>query len=222
MSKQCLKIKSLIIDIHNCLNKVFPTFDSLNKELSPGFCLVDNFSDCFSFHLVNQKNTNTIVTHQNKLNSIYDDSLINQDTILIISNISVQNNVATSILHIWRGQEIIAKSIYHVINITSMKTKLFAIRYGINHTTQLQDVAHTVIITDAILATKWIFDTSIHLYQLHSITISNVPRVFFNKNSNNSILFWDCSSSIKWSPHLLVDKESKCLKVNPVLPRKSS
>lgn len=33
--KQCLKIKSSIIDTNNCLNGVFSLFDSLNKEFSP-------------------------------------------------------------------------------------------------------------------------------------------------------------------------------------------
>jgi len=52
-SKQCLKIKSLMINTNNCLNKVFSTFDSLNKELSLSFGLTDNFSDCFSFYSAN-------------------------------------------------------------------------------------------------------------------------------------------------------------------------
>jgi len=63
MFKQCLKIKSPIMDSNNYLNKVFPSFDSLNKELSPGFCLVDNFSDHFSFHSVNQKDTDSLITY---------------------------------------------------------------------------------------------------------------------------------------------------------------
>jgi len=77
MYKWYLKIKSLIIDTNNCLNKVFPFFNSLNKELSLGFHLVNNFSDHFSFYSVNQKDANTIITHQNKLDSIYEDSLTN-------------------------------------------------------------------------------------------------------------------------------------------------
>ena len=41
ISKQYLKIKGPIMDTNNHLNKVFPSFDSLNKEFSPEFCLVD-------------------------------------------------------------------------------------------------------------------------------------------------------------------------------------
>ena len=43
ISKQCLKIKSSIVDTNNCLNEIFPAFDSLNQELSLGFCLIDTF-----------------------------------------------------------------------------------------------------------------------------------------------------------------------------------
>ena len=52
-TKQHLKIKSPIVNIKNHLNEVFLAFDSLNKELSPGFHLVDDFSDYSSFHSVN-------------------------------------------------------------------------------------------------------------------------------------------------------------------------
>ena len=45
MPKQHIKIKSSIMDTNNHLNKVFPSFNSLNKELSPGFQLIDIFSD---------------------------------------------------------------------------------------------------------------------------------------------------------------------------------
>jgi len=41
ISKQWLKIKSSIIDTNNQLNEVFPSFYSLNKEISPGFHLID-------------------------------------------------------------------------------------------------------------------------------------------------------------------------------------
>ena len=75
------------------------------------------------------------------------------------------------------------------MNITFTKAELFAIRYSINHMPQLQDITHTVVITDAIPATKWIFDIFIYSHQLHSIAISNNFKAFFDKNSNSLILF---------------------------------
>ena len=55
IAKQWFKIKSLIINTNNYLNKVLPSFDSLNKELSVSFHLVNTFSDHFSFLSVSQK-----------------------------------------------------------------------------------------------------------------------------------------------------------------------
>jgi len=48
------------------------------------------------------------------------------------------------------------------MNITFTKAELFAIRCGINYTTQMQDIVYIIIITDTISAAKHIFDTSIH------------------------------------------------------------
>ena len=140
----------------------------------------------------------------------------------MINDASVKNKAATSISYIYRGQKVITKSVHHAMNITSIEAKLFAIRCGINHAVQLQDVTHIIVITDVIPAAKWIFDSSVHLYQLYSITISKDLRCFFKKNLNNVIVFWDCPDSIKWSLHLLVDKESKCIKIDPIFLSKTS
>ena len=70
-------------------------------------------------------------------------------------------------------------------------------------------------------AVKRIFDMLYHSYQLHSITISNDLRKFFNENPNNSITFQDCSSNNKWPPHLLVNKEFEAHKISPILSSKT-
>jgi len=124
-------------------------------------------------------------------------SFNSHDTMLIITNTSVKNNITTIILHIQRKHRIIMKTVHHTINVMSTKAKIFAIRCGISQVSQIQDVTCIVIITDTIPAAKRIFDTSLYLYQLHSITISSNLRKFFNKNSSNSISFWDCSSNDK-------------------------
>jgi len=95
IAKQWLKVKSSIMDINNHLNKVLLYFDSLNKNLSLGLCLVDTFSDHFSFISVNWKNSDTLTFHCNRLKDIHSKSLMNQNTMLIIVNASVKNNVAT-------------------------------------------------------------------------------------------------------------------------------
>jgi len=145
-SKQWLKIKSPIVDTNNHSNEIFPSFDSLNRELSSSFHLVDTFPNLFSFHSVNWKNTNAKIAYHNKLNSIYKDSLIDQNIVLIISDASVKNNITTSVSHIYGEQDIIAKTVHYAINITSTEAELFTIRYDINHVTQMQDIIYIIII----------------------------------------------------------------------------
>ena len=88
------------MDTKNHLNKIFVAFYSLNRVLFASFCLVDTFPNHFSFHLVNQKDADAKIAYQNKLENIYKDFSINQDTILIISDASIKNNIATSVSYI--------------------------------------------------------------------------------------------------------------------------
>ena len=135
--KQYLKMKSLIVDINNHLNQVLPAFDSLNRKLSLGFHLIDNFPNCFSFHMIDHKDAKARTAHHNKLENIFKDSSQNNDIILVISNTSVKNNITTLVLYIRREHEIIKKTIYHVMNVMSTKTELFAMRCNISQASQI-------------------------------------------------------------------------------------
>jgi len=119
--------QSSIMNTNNWLNKIFPFFDSLNKEFSLGFHLIDIFSDCFSFISVNRKDFEVLFTHQNKLNNIYRDFLANHSIMLIVLDASIKNNIAILILHICRSQEIIAKTVHYTMNVTFSEVELFTI-----------------------------------------------------------------------------------------------
>jgi len=82
MSKQQLKVKSSIVDANNYLDRIFSSFNSLYKELFSGLKLVDNFSDYFSFHIVNCKNENIKKANFHKLDKNLKDILSNSKTIL--------------------------------------------------------------------------------------------------------------------------------------------
>jgi len=56
---------------------------------------------------------------------------------------SIKNQVATSITHIYVSNNPVIKTLYHVVNVTSTEAKLFAIRCGINQATQIDDVHHS-------------------------------------------------------------------------------
>ena len=192
--KQHQKIKSVIVNSNNCLNGLFSSFDNFHKELSSGLHLVDNFPNCFFFHIVNCKDEEIKNTHTYKLNKIFEDTHLDSKTVVVISDASIKNSVATSILHIYSSGNILAKTIHHTINATSTEAELFVIRCSINQAFQVQDTTHIIVNTDTIHFARRIFDFLSHSYQLQSIAISQDLRVFFNKNSNNSIDFWDCPS----------------------------
>jgi len=50
------------------------------------------FGSCF-FLLVNQKDSNVLISHYNRLNNTIKNLLVNQDTILIIADASIKNNM---------------------------------------------------------------------------------------------------------------------------------
>jgi len=133
-------------------------FDRLYKELFLGFCLVDLFSDHFHFHIVNYKDIKVKSTHQKKLGKIFNNSTSNSNTILVISDASIKNNVATSISHICNSINIISKTIHYTMNIIFIKVKLFLIRCGINLDVQVLNVRQIIVITDVIPAARCIFD----------------------------------------------------------------
>ena len=106
-NKQYFKVKSLIVDSNNHLNKVNLFFYKCYKELSFGFWLVNNFSNCFSFYIliykVIHKDTESINSHIHSLNKILKDFFLGPSMILVISDIIIKNNITTSISHIHSG-----------------------------------------------------------------------------------------------------------------------
>jgi len=65
---------------------------------------------------------------------------------IVISDTSIKSQVATSITHIHIHDNPVIKTLHHVVNITSIKAKLFAIRCDINQATQLANINYIVVI----------------------------------------------------------------------------
>jgi len=138
------------VDTNNCLNGIFPVFNSLDSEFSPGSQLVDIFSSCFSFHQTNHRNKESKAAHIRKLDECVLNALSNSKSVIIVSDASIKNNIATSILHIHSLSNPIKKMIHHAVGITSTEAELFAIRCGINQTIQVPGVSHIIVIMDTI------------------------------------------------------------------------
>ena len=61
-------------------------------------------------------------THICNLDKIFKDSLLDPKIVIVIFDASIKNNIAILISHVCFGQNTLAKTIYHAINITSCQS----------------------------------------------------------------------------------------------------
>jgi len=120
--KQRLCLNSPLIDIGNSHNELLPSFSFFDEEFNLGNQLIDSFPDRFSFHPC----SSNIKNHIRNLNDITFRALFNLFFPIIISDASIKNHVATSILHIHLHDKSVIKTIHQVVNITTIEAKLFA------------------------------------------------------------------------------------------------
>ena len=124
--------------------------------------------------------------------------------------------------HIHIANRSLIKTVHYASYMTSTKAELFAIRCGINQACSNDIVSKIIVVTDSIHATKKIFNSESHPFQLHSAAILSKLRRFFNSNCNNSIEFWECPSCLKWGLHHNINKDSKSFHPTPSYPIKIS
>jgi len=109
-------------------NKFFPSFSFFNKEFNPGNRIVDIFSDCFFFHPCSLN----VEKYIESLKEITLRASSDPFSSIVVSDVSIKNQVATSISHIHSFNKSIVKTLHRAINITTAKAELFAICYSIN------------------------------------------------------------------------------------------
>ena len=131
---QCSLIKSHFVDMVNRCNGIFPSFTPLHSEFSPGHKIINNFSDQFLFNLHNKQKDNKIHTQQ--LDNMVIESSNSSSTAIVVTDASIKNDIATSILHIHTHNNThnnpITKTIHYAVHVTSTEAELFAIRCSIN------------------------------------------------------------------------------------------
>jgi len=137
-------------------------------------------------------------------------------TAIVVSDASIKNNIAISILHIYICNHPLTKTVHHATFVTSTEAELFAIRCSINQAYSKENVSRIIIITDSIHTAKKIFDSKSHPYQLHTMAILSELRRFFAMNQENSIKFWECPSHLNWRLHHAVNKDSKSFNPQPI------
>ena len=204
----------------NRFNKCFPSFIPLHSEFSPGLRVIDKFSDHISFNVHDKGKDDK--SHAHQLDNMVLESSSFPSTIIIVSDASIKNNVATSILHMHINNKILIKTIHHTVYVTSTKAELFAIRCGINQATNFNNVSKIIVITNSIHVARKIFKSSVHPYQSQSAAILSDLCNFFKHHENNFIEFWECPSCLKWHLHKEVNKETKTFNLTPLYLCKTS
>ena len=213
-------IKDHLVDTNNRSHGLFPAFSFTHPELSPGFQIMDIFSDRFSFNLCMKGKSNKLCIHQ--LDSMVIKASFSQSITIVASDASIKNDIATSISHMYISNQPLIKTLHHTAFIISTEAEMFAIRCGINQATSKTNVSKIVIITDSIHAAKRIFDPSSHPFQNQSIAILGDLHHFFSKDLNNSIKFWECSSCLDWHLYKAIDVETEVFNPTSAYPCKMS
>ena len=172
ISKQQAAIKSSIVNVNSHLNRIFPSFNSLNKEFYLGNRLVDSFSNYFSCHKANYSSEESKSHHCSLLDNIMLNALSDLLTVVVVSDTNIKNNVIMSIVHIHSFSNSLKKTLHHAINVISTEAELFAIKYGINQVTQIFGTSCIIIVTNTLYAGQRIFNSTIHSYQIQMIAIS--------------------------------------------------
>ena len=72
-----------------------------------------------------------------KLNDIYKLSKNDPNILFVITDVSIKDDIATSVMHSHRKHAIISKTVYYTINVISTKAELFTIRYSISQITYI-------------------------------------------------------------------------------------
>jgi len=106
------------------LNRIFHSFNSLSSKFSLGNRLIDIFSSYFSLNFLDRKNKEKKQVHICKLNDFILQILAESKIAVIVSDVSIKNQVATSITHIYIHDKPVIKTLHHAINVTSNEAEL--------------------------------------------------------------------------------------------------
>ena len=131
------KIRDPIIDMNNRFNEVFLSFNLYNFEFSSSSRFINIFSSHFSFHSFSKYSKDNLISCSWQLDNLVIMSSEDSSYTLVITNGSIKNDVAISIVYIYICNKLIVKTLYYTVNITSTEAKLFTIRYSINQATNI-------------------------------------------------------------------------------------
>ena len=206
----------------NRFNEVFPSFDPINPEFQPSNRIINNFSNCIPFHLFSKCNNLTFKEHIQQLNTLAIEFSNTPNNTLVVTDASIKNNVAVSIVYIHVHDKLLIKTLHYAINVTSSKAEFFAIKCSINQAIISHEISKIIVVMNSsIHVAKKIFDLSLHMLQKQVAFILKDLRGFFNRHHKNVIEFWECPSKTNWKLHQNVNNKMKLFNLALMLPNKN-
>jgi len=94
----------------------------------------------FFFYQANHKDKESRAAHSRKFDDIVLNNSFNFNSVIVVSNTSIKNNITMSIVHIHSYLNSIKKTLHHTVGIIFTEAELFAIRCSINQAIQIPDV----------------------------------------------------------------------------------
>ena len=110
-AKQRSRLKLPLIDVDNKRNEFFPFFSFFNYEFKLGNHIIDIFPDHLSFH----PHTLNAKKNISNLEEIIIKVSIDPFTTIVVSDTSIKNQVATSILHIHSYDKPVIKTLHSAV-----------------------------------------------------------------------------------------------------------
>ena len=112
--------------------------------------LVNFFSNYFSFHKANHSLEESKSHYCSHFDNIVLNILSDPFIVIIVSDISIKNNVAMSIAYVHLFNNSLIKTLHYTINVMITEVELFAIKCRINQATQISGTSYIIIITNVL------------------------------------------------------------------------
>jgi len=80
-------------------------------------------------------------------------SLFDSAYALVVTNVSIKNNITTFIAHIHVYNKSVIKTLHYVMSVIAIEAEPFAIRCSINQATSISDISKIIVIIDLLYAT---------------------------------------------------------------------
>jgi len=176
--QQKTKIKGHLINANNRSYGIVSLLSPFHPEFSPSSRIIDTFSNWFSFNLSNKEKNDKNCLHQ--LDSMVIESSSTTSTAITVTDANIKNNIATAVSYTHIPNRPLSKTRHHSAFVMSTEAELFAIRYGINQASLIDNISKIIVVTDFIHTARKIFDISPHPYQIHTTAILEDLRTFFS------------------------------------------